>query len=120
MQYKNFSAVKNYKDFLMGGHILLIQTLGNFFSATVRLHFEPLREIMPAYNIDIMACINRSVYILDVDRVLLISHLNVDESCKALEMEAAANVNIFFPSNSPIPWPFITTPSKYEDSSTFK
>lgn len=35
---------------------------------------------MPAYNIDIMACINRSVYILDVDRVLLISHLNVDES----------------------------------------
>ena len=80
MQYKNFSAVKNYKDFLMGGHILLIQTLGNFFSATVRLHFEPLREIMPAYNIDIMACINRSVYILDVDRVLLISHLNVDES----------------------------------------
>ena len=52
MQYKNFSAVKNYKDFLLGGHILLIQTLGNFFSATVRLHFEPLRELMPAYNID--------------------------------------------------------------------
>ena len=80
MQYKNFSAVKNYKDFLLGGHILLIQTLGNFFSATVRLHFEPLRELMPAYNIDIMDCVDRSVYILDVDRVLLISHLNVDET----------------------------------------
>lgn len=80
MQYKNFSAVKNYKEFLLGGHILLIHTLGNFFSATVRLHFEPLRELMPAYNIDIMACVGRCVYILDVDRVLLISHLNVDDT----------------------------------------
>ena len=80
MQYKNISAVKNFKGFLQGGHILLTQTLGNFFSASVKLYYEPLRELIPAYNVDIMTCVNRSVYILDADVVLLISHLNVNET----------------------------------------
>ena len=80
MQYKNFSEVKNYKEFLQGGRFLLIQTIEKFFSTSVWLHFEPLHELGPAYNIDIMACINRNVYILDADRVLLISHLNVGET----------------------------------------
>lgn len=80
MEYRNFSNIKGYKNFIQGGHLLLIQTLGNFFSADVRLHFEPLRELKPDYDIDILTCIERNVYILTDNKVLLISHLTDDDN----------------------------------------
>ena len=68
----NFRKIKAYANFMQGAQNLLIRTLENFFSARVKLHFEPLRELVPVYGIDISLCWERYVYILSNDRVLIV------------------------------------------------
>lgn len=80
MNYLNFREIKGYKEFVMGAHMLFARTLGNFFSASVRWHFEPFRELKQVYNINIADCIERNVYILSSELVLLISHVNVNDN----------------------------------------
>lgn len=75
----NFRRIKDYLNFMQGAQKLLIRTIENFFSASVKLHFEPLRELMPAYGIDISLCWERYVYIVSDDRVLIVPRV-CDES----------------------------------------
>lgn len=79
MEYKNFRFIHGYENFMRGCQTLLIHTLENFFSAKVRLHFEPLREILPRYGIDILNCVERKVYGIDKDNVMIVSHVNIDD-----------------------------------------
>lgn len=80
MNYLNFREIKGYKEFIMGAHMLFTRTLGNFFSVDVKWHFEPLREVNSLYGVDLKSCIERNVYILNPDIVLLISHVNVRDN----------------------------------------
>lgn len=79
MEYKNFRSIHGYENFMRGSQTLLIHTLENFFSAKVRLHFEPLREILPMYGIDILNCVERKVYDIDKNSVMIVSHVNIDD-----------------------------------------
>lgn len=76
MANNNFRDIRSYANFMQGAQKLLIQTIENFFSAKVRLHFEPLRELPIHYGIDIVNCPRRYVYILNDDRVLIVPRLS--------------------------------------------
>lgn len=71
----NFRDIRSYANFMQGAQKLLIQTIESFFSANVRLHFEPLRELPVNYGVDILSCPRRYVYILNDDRVLIVPRL---------------------------------------------
>lgn len=72
----NFRKVRSYANFMQGAQNLLSRTIENFFSAKVRIHFEPFRELVPAYGIDILECRKRYVYILSSDRVLIVPRMS--------------------------------------------
>ena len=71
----NFRNVKSYANFMQGAQNLLSQTIGNFFSAKVSLYFEPLRELILIYGIDVLMCRKRYAYIISKDKVLIVPRI---------------------------------------------
>ena len=75
MANNNLRDIRSNANFMQGAQKLLIQTIESFFSANVRLHFEPMRELPVNYGVDILSCPRRYVYILNDDRVLIVPRL---------------------------------------------
>lgn len=71
---KDFYDIAGYENFVRESHKLMIDTLGEFFSAEVRLHFKPLSESQ-YYNVDIRVNPRRNVYHIDQNNVLLVCYV---------------------------------------------
>ena len=83
---KDFYDIRGYENFTRGAHTVLISTLGEFFSADVRLHFKPTSELLH-YDVDISENPKRTVYHVSENDVLLISHAKVDDEIYYLGMK---------------------------------
>lgn len=74
---KDFYDIKGYENFKREAHNLLINTLSEFFSAEVRLHFKPITELH-YYGVDVNLAPKRDVYHIDQNTVILVSHAQCD------------------------------------------
>ena len=87
---KDFYDIRGYENFKREAHMLLMDTLSEFFSAEVRLHFKPTTELC-YYGIDITAKPERNVYIVDTNNVLLVSHAFYNGCFYYLGIKISAN-----------------------------
>ena len=65
----------------MGSHNLLTKTISDLLSVDVKLLIVTPEEILSKYKIDISSNIKSSLYIINSETYLLISHVAVEETC---------------------------------------
>ena len=75
-----FSKIKGYLNFIKGSHLILIHTLVDFFSAEVKLEFNPIRKFKNVGECDIEGNINRNVYIISKDSILLLCKVQHEDN----------------------------------------
>lgn len=74
----DFYNIRGYEVFISDARKLLISTLEEFLSVEVKLYFKPIFELLD-YNVDISQNPERSVYQIDTNDVIIISHASVGE-----------------------------------------
>ena len=75
-----FSKIKGYLNFIKGSHLILIHTLEDFFSAEVKLEFNPIRKFKNVGECDVEGNINRNVYIISKDSILLLCKVQHEDN----------------------------------------
>lgn len=75
MKILPFSNIPNYEIFIIGPHKLLMKTISDFLSVSVNLEICLADTIQKRYGIDITENINRTLYEIQPDKILLISHV---------------------------------------------
>lgn len=86
----DFYDIPGYVNFIREAHKLLIDTLSEFFSVEVRLHFKPTTELQ-YYGIDITEDSERTVYPVDQNTVLIVSHATYNDEAYYLGIKFIAN-----------------------------
>ena len=86
----DFYDIRGYENFIREAHKLMIDTLSEFFSAEVRLHFKPTTELN-YYHVDITQDPERTVYPVDQNTVLIISHAQYENESYYLGIKFVAN-----------------------------
>ena len=85
-----FSKIKGYLNFIKGSHLILIHTLEDFFSAEVKLEFNPIRRFGNTGECDIEGNINRNVYIISKDSILLLCKVLYEDNYFVLSISLKA------------------------------
>lgn len=75
----NFQKIKGFLNFVQGAPTLLSSTLTDFFSAEVKIYYRPIESLQQDFNLDIEANPKRNVYILDDNKVLLVSRATIED-----------------------------------------
>ena len=75
---KDFFNIRGYEVFVRDACKLFTSTLEEFLSVEVKLYFKPTSELLD-YKVDISLNPERSVYQVDSNNVLIISHASVEE-----------------------------------------
>ena len=75
MEYKDFNKAKRYQAFNSGSDKVLRNTLEDLFSAHVEFLRAPIQKCKEKFNINILDCPKRNVYIINSHVVLLLPRI---------------------------------------------
>lgn len=84
MKLLEFSKIKGYHNFIQWSHLILIHTLEEFFSAEVKLEFNPIAQFKRNGICDIESNVNRNVYIVPQDSTILVCNIKKEDCCYML------------------------------------
>ena len=84
MNYKNFSELKRYQTFFTGSDKVLKNTLEDLFSAKLEIFSSPIQYCAEKFNIDVLACPKRNVYIIKVHEVILLPRIYTNDDVHIL------------------------------------
>lgn len=85
-----FSKIKGYHNFIQWSHLVLVHTLEEFFSAEVKLEFNPIAQFKRNGICDIENNPYRNVYIVPSDSVILVCNVKSADSCYMLGISLTA------------------------------